>query len=165
MPSQINGEFENLKEGPTPPKSNWMISGREKLDLAKKDPVAGTWGKKSLQNMDCQKWRAFDQILKREGFMKLCYSLYEPVFAMRGSTHSIRRDMIMRQNQIPLFILDWLLGLQGGQPDQKSLVAKLALKFSALMPIDEPLTKSDQKKMESSANKVTNKFDVKLKKP
>ncbi|PWA84821.1 hypothetical protein CTI12_AA155880 [Artemisia annua] len=86
-----------------------------------------------------------------EGFSALGYSRCDPVFAMRGSMHSIQRDMIMLENQIPLFILDTLLGLQFGQPDQKGLVARLALQFfDPLMPTDEPLTKSGRNKMETS---------------
>ncbi|XP_039158357.1 UPF0481 protein At3g47200-like [Eucalyptus grandis] len=37
--------------------------------------------------------------------------------------------MIMLENQIPLFILDWLLGLQLGDPKQMGRVAKLAVQF------------------------------------
>ncbi|XP_076952581.1 UPF0481 protein At3g47200-like [Bidens hawaiensis] len=237
---EINGEPDSPKDRPTSPESDWMIAVREKLELAKKDDVAGTWGKlciykvpqylrdgedkayipnivslgpyhhgkKRLRNMDRHKWRAFYQILKRaghnakmyldsikeveerarecyegnitmssnefvemmvidgcfvlelfrgaaEGFMKLGYSRSDPVFAMRGSMHSIQRDMIMLENQIPLFVLDRLLGLQFGQPEQKGLVEKLALRFfDPLMPTDEPLSKSDQNKMESSLGYV-----------
>ncbi|KAI3704648.1 hypothetical protein L1987_74875 [Smallanthus sonchifolius] len=237
----INGEPESLKDGPTSPESDWMITVREKLELAKKDDVAGTWGKlciykvpqylrdgedkayipnivslgpyhhgkKRLRGMDRHKWRAFHQILKRgnqdaklyldlvkeleerarecyegqitissnefvemmvldscfvlelfrgaaEGFIKLGYSRNDPVFAMRGSMHSIQRDMIMLENQIPLFVLDRLLGLQFGQPDQKGLVARLALQFfDPLMPTDEPLSKSDQTRMVSSLGYAT----------
>ncbi|KAF7809856.1 UPF0481 protein [Senna tora] len=61
-----------------------------------------------------------------EGFKELGYSRNDPVFAMRGSMHSIQRDMIMLENQIPLF-------------------------FDPLMPTDEPLTKSDRNKLESSS--------------
>ncbi|KAH7520233.1 UPF0481 protein At3g47200 [Ziziphus jujuba] len=75
---------------------------------------------------------------------------------MRGSMHSIQRDMIMLENQVPLFILDRLLGLQIGDPDQKGLVAKLTLQFfDPLMPTDEPLTKSDRNKLESSLGYAT----------
>ncbi|XP_073038748.1 UPF0481 protein At3g47200-like [Primulina eburnea] len=85
------------------------------------------------------------------GFTQLGYSRYDPVFAMRGSMHSTQRDMIMLENQIPLFVLDRLLGLQSGNPDQKGVVARLALRFfDPLMPTDEPLTKRDRKKVESS---------------
>lgn len=91
-----------------------------------------------------------------EGFEQLGYPRNDPVFAMRGSMHSIQRDMIMLENQIPLFILDRLLGLQLGDPDQKGLVAKLTLQFfDPLMPTDEPLTKSDRNKLESSLGYTT----------
>ncbi|XP_071708286.1 UPF0481 protein At3g47200-like [Rutidosis leptorrhynchoides] len=240
----INGDSENPTEGPKSPESEWVISVREKLGLAQKDDVAGTWGKlciykvpqylrdgedkayipnivslgpyhhgkKRLRAMDRHKWRAFYQILKRgdqdakmyldsikeleerardcyeghitfssndfvemmvldgcfvlelfrgatEGFMRLGYSRCDPVFAMRGSMHSIQRDMVMLENQIPLFILDRLLGLQFGQPDQKGLVAKLALQFfDPLMPTDEPLTKSERNRMELTLG-LTSPFD------
>ncbi|XAR74024.1 hypothetical protein NMG60_11008176 [Bertholletia excelsa] len=86
-----------------------------------------------------------------EGFRHLGYSRNDPVFAMRGSMHSIQRDMIMLENQLPLFVLDRLLGLQLGQPEQRGMVAKLAIQFfDPLMPTDEPLTKSYRNKLESS---------------
>ncbi|KAL8124955.1 UPF0481 protein At3g47200-like [Apium graveolens] len=94
-----------------------------------------------------------------EGFQQIGYSRNDPVFAMRGSMHSIQRDMIMLENQIPLFVLDRLLGLQLGHPDQKGLVARLALSFfDPLMPTDEPLTRSNRNKMETSEG-YTNTFD------
>jgi len=90
------------------------------------------------------------------GFKELGYSRNDPVFAMRGSMHSIQRDMIMLENQLPLFILDLLLGIQLGKPDLKGLVANLALRFfDPLMPTDEPLTKSDRSKLESTFRKST----------
>ncbi|XP_057449556.1 UPF0481 protein At3g47200 [Lotus japonicus] len=94
-----------------------------------------------------------------EGFKELGYSRNDPIFAMRGSMHSIHRDMIMLENQLPLFVLDRLLGLQLGNPDLKGLVAGLALRFfDPLMPTDEPLTKSDINKLESSF-KSSDTFD------
>ncbi|XP_065873128.1 UPF0481 protein At3g47200-like [Euphorbia lathyris] len=91
-----------------------------------------------------------------EGFKELGYSRSDPIFSMRGSMHSIQRDMIMLENQIPLFVLDRLLGLQFGQPDQKGLVAKLAVRFfDPLMPTDEPLTKSRKTRLESSLGYAT----------
>lgn len=94
-----------------------------------------------------------------EGFTRLGYPRNDPVFAMRGSMHSIQRDMIMLENQLPLFILDRLLGLQFGKPEQKELVAKLALRFfDPLMPTDEPLTKGERNKLESSLGNA-NIFD------
>ncbi|KAK7309190.1 hypothetical protein RJT34_05724 [Clitoria ternatea] len=96
-----------------------------------------------------------------EGFQQLGYSRNDPVFAMRGSMHSIQRDMIMLENQLPLFVLDILLGIQLGNPDMKGLVASLALRFfDPLMPTDEPLTKSDRNKLESSlGSSATATFD------
>ncbi|KAK3412066.1 hypothetical protein EUGRSUZ_I00838 [Eucalyptus grandis] len=41
----------------------------------------------------------------------------------------IQRDMILLENQIPLFILARLLGLQLGNPDQEGRVGRLVLKF------------------------------------
>ncbi|KAL4644744.1 hypothetical protein ACB092_02G186500 [Castanea dentata] len=91
-----------------------------------------------------------------EGFKQLGYPRNDPIFAMRGSMHSIQQDMIMLENQLPLFILDRLLGLQLGNPDHKGLVAKLELQFfDPLMPIDEPLTKSYRSKLESSFRYAT----------
>lgn len=93
------------------------------------------------------------------GFKHLGYSRNDPIFAMRGSMHSIQRDMIMLENQIPMFILERLLGLQYGNPDQKGLVGKLVLQFfDPLTPTDEPLTKSDRNKLESSIE-FSNAFD------
>ncbi|TQE09156.1 hypothetical protein C1H46_005091 [Malus baccata] len=80
-----------------------------------------------------------------EGFKQLGYPRDDPIFAMGGTMHSIQRDMIMLENQLPLFILDRLLGLQPG-PKQSGVV-ELALKFlDPLMPTDEPLTERDRKK-------------------
>ncbi|XP_058081555.1 UPF0481 protein At3g47200-like [Magnolia sinica] len=93
-----------------------------------------------------------------EGFRQLGYSRNDPVFSMRGHMHSIQRDMIMLENQIPLFVLDRLLGLQIGQPDQRGLVSKLALRFfDPLMPSDEPLRKADRNRLESQ--KYVDTFD------
>ncbi|OWM82152.1 hypothetical protein CDL15_Pgr001726 [Punica granatum] len=91
-----------------------------------------------------------------EGFKQLGYPRNDPVFSMRGSMHTIQRDMIMLENQIPMFILDRLLGIQLGDPDLKGLVAKLALRFfDPLMPTDEPLTQSDRNKLESLGHMTT----------
>ncbi|PSS21263.1 UPF0481 protein [Actinidia chinensis var. chinensis] len=91
-----------------------------------------------------------------EGFKRLGYNRNDPVFAMRGSMHSIQRDMIMLENQLPLFVLDRILGLQYGQPEQRGMVAKLAVRFfDPLMPTDEPLSKSDMNKLECSLGQAT----------
>ncbi|XP_030532138.1 UPF0481 protein At3g47200-like [Rhodamnia argentea] len=69
-------------------------------------------------------FRGFD-----EGFEELGYPRDDPVFSIRRSMLEIQRDMIMLENQIPLFILDRLFGLQLGDPNQKRGVAKLAIQF------------------------------------
>ncbi|GAB2231734.1 hypothetical protein Droror1_Dr00010746 [Drosera rotundifolia] len=90
------------------------------------------------------------------GFKALGYARNDPVFSMRGTMNSIQRDMIMLENQIPLFVLDKLLGLQlGSKSDQKGLVARLALGFfDPLMPT-EPLTMDDRSALESSHGHAT----------
>ncbi|KAF7848635.1 hypothetical protein BT93_L1782 [Corymbia citriodora subsp. variegata] len=75
-----------------------------------------------------------------EGFTELGYPHNDPVFSMRESLHTIQRDMIMLENQIPLFILERLLQLS--KPDMKGRVANLALEFfSPLKPTGDPRTK------------------------
>ncbi|XP_062102652.1 UPF0481 protein At3g47200-like [Humulus lupulus] len=94
------------------------------------------------------------------GFKHLGYPRNDPIFAMRGSMHSIQRDMIMLENQLPLFILERLLELQLGDPDKRVLVSKLALQFfDPLMPTDEPLSKSYRSKLESSMGYNAATFD------
>ncbi|KAJ4890251.1 hypothetical protein Rs2_29999 [Raphanus sativus] len=86
----------------------------------------------------------------KEGFTEIGYARNDPVFAMRGSMHSIQRDMIMLENQLPLFVLNRLLELQLGTRNQTGLVAQLAVRFfDPLMPTDEPMTKTDQSKLEN----------------
>lgn len=87
-----------------------------------------------------------------EGFRCLGYSRCDPVFAIRGTMHSIQRDMIMLENQIPLFVLDRLLALQLRLPDRSfGLVARLAIQFfDPLMPTDQQLKKTDRCNLESS---------------
>ncbi|KAK3412084.1 hypothetical protein EUGRSUZ_I00871 [Eucalyptus grandis] len=70
-----------------------------------------------------------------EGFENLGYPSNDPVFSTWGLMLKIQiqRDMILLENQIPLFILDQLLGLQLGKPDQKGLVGKLVLEFFDLI--------------------------------
>ncbi|CAN1343217.1 UPF0481 protein At3g47200 [Linum perenne] len=81
-----------------------------------------------------------------EGFRELGYSRNDPVFAM--------------ENQIPLFVLDKLMGIQMNEFDQKGVVGKLAIRFfDPLMPTDEPLSKSDRSRLESSLRNVGKNFD------
>ncbi|XP_030474723.1 UPF0481 protein At3g47200-like [Syzygium oleosum] len=75
------------------------------------------------------------------GFEKLGHPRNDSVFSVRRSMHKIQGDMIMLENQIPLFMLDRLLGLQLGDPNQKGLAAKLALRFfKPRQPTDDPQT-------------------------
>ncbi|XP_021897426.1 UPF0481 protein At3g47200 [Carica papaya] len=94
------------------------------------------------------------------GFKQLGYPRNDPVFAMRGSMHSIQRDMVMLENQLPLFVLDRLLELQLGKSHHRGLVAKLALTFfDPLMPTDEPLPTSNRDKLEESLGDHATVFD------
>ncbi|KAK8931310.1 UPF0481 protein [Platanthera zijinensis] len=65
----------------------------------------------------------------------------DPVFAVRGTMHSLQRDMILLENQIPLFVLDRILALQlGHDPSRSGAVAAIALRFfDPLMPTNEQL--------------------------
>ncbi|CAA0385435.1 unnamed protein product [Arabidopsis thaliana] len=74
-----------------------------------------------------------------EGFLKLGYDHNDPVFAVRGSMHSIQRDMIMLENQLPLFVLNRLLELQPGTQNQTGLVELVVRFFIPLMPTAETL--------------------------
>ncbi|CDY28978.1 BnaA02g24980D [Brassica napus] len=56
-----------------------------------------------------------------DGFPEIGYELNDPVFAMRGLMHSIQRDMIMLENQLPLFVLNRLLGLQSDTQNQTGI--------------------------------------------
>lgn len=99
------------------------------------------------------------------GFVdELGYSRHDPIFAMRGAMHAIRNDMILLENQLPLFVLDLLLGIQVGNPEQTGEVARLAvLFFDPLMPTDAPLQRKDRNKLASSvgaeANAAALEFD------
>ncbi|KAJ6419835.1 hypothetical protein OIU84_029873, partial [Salix udensis] len=64
-----------------------------------------------------------------EGFEELGYLRNDPVFAIRGSIDFIQIDMIMLENQLPLFVLDRFLRLQLNNSYQKGLLAQAALKF------------------------------------
>jgi len=70
------------------------------------------------------------------------YDHNDPVFAVRGSMHSIQRDMIMLENQLPLFVLNRLLELQPGTQNQTGLVELVVRFFIPLMPTAETLTEN-----------------------
>ncbi|KAF7848068.1 hypothetical protein BT93_L2325 [Corymbia citriodora subsp. variegata] len=72
----------------------------------------------------------FQGVKKETGFEGLGYAPDDPIFSLKcGSMPMIQRDMIMLENQIPLFILDQLFCLQQGDPNQEGPIAKLALQF------------------------------------
>ncbi|KAI0494862.1 hypothetical protein KFK09_025008 [Dendrobium nobile] len=101
----------------------------------------------------------------REGFRGLGYSPDDPVFAVRGIMHSLQRDMIMLENQLPLFVLDWILALQlGYDPSRAYLVAPLALRFfNPLMPTEEllcPTASSDTLYEDGSSGGALHCLDV-----
>ncbi|GMH06401.1 hypothetical protein Nepgr_008241 [Nepenthes gracilis] len=89
-----------------------------------------------------------------KGFPALGYDKNDPVFGARVTMHSIQRDMIMLENQIPLFVLDRLLSLQLDKPDQKRFVSRLALEFLDPLIPTETLTVSDRNKPKSSLSHV-----------
>ncbi|KAK3412042.1 hypothetical protein EUGRSUZ_I00799 [Eucalyptus grandis] len=62
-------------------------------------------------------------------FETLGYPSNDPVFSMRGLMHTIQRDMIMLENQIPFFILDRLYRLQLAHLELDEDLATLALLF------------------------------------
>ncbi|XP_010431201.2 PREDICTED: LOW QUALITY PROTEIN: UPF0481 protein At3g47200 [Camelina sativa] len=77
-----------------------------------------------------------------EGFLKLGYDSHDPVFAVRGLMHSIQRDMIMLENQLPWFVLQRLLELQPGTHNQTGLVELVVRFFIPLMPTAETLAEN-----------------------
>ncbi|GAB2279568.1 hypothetical protein Dimus_014211 [Dionaea muscipula] len=73
------------------------------------------------------------------GFESLGYAENDPVYSLRSTTIFIQRDMIMLENQIPLFVLDKLLSLQPGMSTDQKSVARLALGFFKLLMPTGPL--------------------------
>ncbi|XP_030532064.1 UPF0481 protein At3g47200-like [Rhodamnia argentea] len=65
------------------------------------------------------------------GFGKLGYPRNDPIFSRWGSMLKTRimRDMILLENQIPVFILNLLLGLQLGLADLELHAGRLVLNF------------------------------------
>ncbi|KAI0497647.1 hypothetical protein KFK09_020880 [Dendrobium nobile] len=100
----------------------------------------------------------------REGFPGLGYSPNDPVFAIRGTMHSLQRDMIMLENQLPLFVLDWILALQlGYDPSCSYRVAPLALRFfDPLKPTYDllPLTAYSDSLNEAKNSRALHCLDV-----
>lgn len=67
------------------------------------------------------------------GFEALGYSPHDPVFAMNATMRAAQREMLLLENQIPMFVLDRLLGLQLGEPAQRGMAALLAARFFSLL--------------------------------
>ncbi|KAL4198621.1 hypothetical protein AMTRI_Chr03g141030 [Amborella trichopoda] len=79
-----------------------------------------------------------------DGFHQLGYSRDDPVFAMRGVIHALQRDMIMLENQLPLFVFDRFLGIQTSNPDESAGATQLALCFfDPIRPNDEPFLQKE----------------------
>ncbi|CAH8305796.1 unnamed protein product [Eruca vesicaria subsp. sativa] len=71
----------------------------------------------------------------QNGFSQLGYEPNDPVFGTRGSFFPLQRDMILLENQLPLFVLSRLLELQLGKHYQTGLVVNLVVRFfEPLMP-------------------------------
>ncbi|KAL0908693.1 hypothetical protein M5K25_023198 [Dendrobium thyrsiflorum] len=66
----------------------------------------------------------------RKGFLDLRYSPKDPIFGDCNIILSLKSDMIMLENQLPLFVLDRFLALQlGDKYSGSALVVQLALRF------------------------------------
>ncbi|RID75928.1 hypothetical protein BRARA_B02940 [Brassica rapa] len=96
-----------------------------------------------------------------DGFPEIGYELNDPVFAMRGLMHSIQRDMIMLENQLPLFVLNRLLGLQSDTQNQTGIVAEVAVRFfKPLMPTSKAVTERDQLKLMNWRRKLVDNGEL-----
>ncbi|KAF8401321.1 hypothetical protein HHK36_012255 [Tetracentron sinense] len=62
------------------------------------------------------------------GLIYCGYSWGDPIFSSRGVLPCIQRDMLMLENQLPLFVLDRLFALTC-DPNQTESVSQLALQF------------------------------------
>ncbi|KAF8394028.1 hypothetical protein HHK36_020230 [Tetracentron sinense] len=73
------------------------------------------------------------------GFMECGYLERDPIFGTRGVLPCIQRDMLMLENQIPLFVLDKLYTLTCNPSDTNS-VSDLTLKFfDSVIPVCQNL--------------------------
>ncbi|KAL5700864.1 hypothetical protein ACHQM5_026266 [Ranunculus cassubicifolius] len=63
-----------------------------------------------------------------KGFIYCGYSWGDPIFSSRGALPTIQRDLLMLENQLPLFVLDRLFALSC-EPDETESVSQLALQF------------------------------------
>ncbi|KAJ6740370.1 PROTEIN putative (DUF247)-RELATED [Salix purpurea] len=92
-----------------------------------------------------------------EGFEELGYLRNDPVFSIRGSMDFIQIDMIMLENQLPLFVLDRFLRLQLNNSYQKGLLAQLALIFFYYLT-PTPMKKSERPRLQISSG-IAASFD------
>lgn len=75
--------------------------------------------------------------------------------------HSIQRDMIMLENQLPLFVLNRLLGLQSDTQNQTGIVAEVAVRFfKPLMPTSKAVTERDQLKLMNWRRKLVDNGEL-----
>ncbi|PIA61071.1 hypothetical protein AQUCO_00300530v1 [Aquilegia coerulea] len=81
-----------------------------------------------------------------KGFIYCGYSWGDPIFSSRGALPCIQRDLLMLENQLPLFVLDRLFALSC-EPEETESVSQLALQFfdsiipgckTATFNLDEP---------------------------
>ncbi|KAL5700870.1 hypothetical protein ACHQM5_026272 [Ranunculus cassubicifolius] len=63
-----------------------------------------------------------------KGFIYCGYSWGDPIFSSRGALPCIQRDLLMLENQLPLFVLERLFALSC-EPDETESVSQLALQF------------------------------------
>ncbi|CAA6670545.1 unnamed protein product [Spirodela intermedia] len=116
--------------------------------------------KQQLRAMELHKWRALQMVLRRSGHHAGLYfdaaralerrarACYEgggaPLSAEQFAEAMVLdglfmlelfrgRDMLLLENQIPMFVLDRLLGLQLGEPAQRGMAALLAARFFSLL--------------------------------
>ncbi|KAL5700867.1 hypothetical protein ACHQM5_026269 [Ranunculus cassubicifolius] len=63
-----------------------------------------------------------------KGFIYCGYSWGDPIFSSRGALPCIQRDLLMLENQLPLFVVDRLFAISCEQDETES-VSELALQF------------------------------------
>ncbi|MED6175795.1 hypothetical protein PIB30_081739, partial [Stylosanthes scabra] len=83
-------------------------------------------------------------VTEKEGFEKLGYSNNDPVFSMNRWIHSIRNDMMMLENQLPLFVLQRLLRLQLGKGKLNNYFKKRATVVQLVTAFFEPLAPASE---------------------
>lgn len=75
---------------------------------------------------------------RSKGFRDLGYSRLDQVLSARSTmTTAVKKDMLMLENQIPLFLLEKLLEVQTGQPIEDGYIAKLVVVFFRPMMLNK----------------------------